>query len=262
MRYKYPRTYHTPDSEKSSDDDKRHKTDDHFINQDVVVTIKMDGENCLDGSTIINTIDGDMTIKYIVDNKVKTKVLSYNIEKGIEEYRNIIGYKCHDNEEEWYEIEDEYGNIIRLTSNHYVFLPIIGSYRKASLLNEDDSILLYNKISKIERVSKIENDSKKYDIQVDFNENFFGNNILVHNCTIYNDYIHARSLDSRIDSEDRRWVDAFRKSKIEGNIPDSYRICGENLFFRHTCSYDNLESMFYAFSIWDDDRCLSWDETQ
>lgn len=125
-RYKYPRTYHAFDSEKSSDDDKRHENDDHFHGQDVIVTIKMDGENT----------------------------------------------------------------------------------------------------------------------------------------TIYNDYIHARSLDSRIDSEDRRWVDAFRKSKIEGNIPESYRICGENLFYRHTCVYNDLESMFYAFSIWDGDKCLSWDETQ
>lgn len=117
-------------------------------------------------------------------------------------------------------------------------------------------------VSKIKRINKISNTSKKYDIQVDVNSNFFANGILVHNCTIYSDYIHARSLDSRIDSEDRRWIDAFRKSKIEGNIPDSYRICGENLFYRHTCVYDSLESMFYAFSIWDADRCLSWDETQ
>lgn len=82
------------------------------------------------------------------------------------------------------------------------------------------------------------------------------------NTTIYNDYIHARSLNSIIDSEDRRWIDYLRKSKIEGNIPETYRICGENLFYKHTCYYNDLKSMFYVFSIWDNDTCLSWDDTK
>lgn len=82
------------------------------------------------------------------------------------------------------------------------------------------------------------------------------------NTTIYNDYCHARSMDSKIDSEDRRWIDALRISKIEGNIPDSYRICGENMFYKHTIEYNDLKTMFYVFSIWDNDKCLSWDETK
>lgn len=82
------------------------------------------------------------------------------------------------------------------------------------------------------------------------------------NTTIYNDYCHARSVDSVIDSEDRRWIEFLRISKIQGNIPKNYRICGENLFYKHTCYYDNLKSMFYVFSIWDGDTCLSWEETK
>jgi hypothetical protein len=82
------------------------------------------------------------------------------------------------------------------------------------------------------------------------------------NTTIYNKSIHARSLNSLVDSEDRRWIDALRKSKIENNIIDSFRICGENLFYKHTCYYDDLESMFYVFSIWNGDKCLSWDDTK
>lgn len=82
------------------------------------------------------------------------------------------------------------------------------------------------------------------------------------NTTIYNDYIHARSLDSNVDTEDRRWIDAMRKSRIESNIPDSFRICGENMFYKHTCEYNNLDDMFYVFAIFDNDNCLSWDETK
>ena len=107
------------------------------------------------------------------------------------------------------------------------------------------------------------------DDKIQANDNhFIGKNVVVsikmdgENTTIYNDYIHARSLNSNIDSEDRRWIDALRKSKIENNIPDSYRICGENLFYKHAIYYDDLKSMFYVFSIWDNDVCLSWEETK
>lgn len=99
-------------------------------------------------------------------------------------------------------------------------------------------------------------------------DHFIGKQVVVsikmdgENTTIYNDHIHARSLNSNIDSEDRRWIDALRKSKIENNIPDSYRICGENLFYKHTVYYDDLKSMFYVFSIWDNVVCLSWEETK
>jgi hypothetical protein len=97
---------------------------------------------------------------------------------------------------------------------------------------------------------------------------FHGKNVIVsikmdgENTTIYNKTSHARSMDSQIDSEDRRWIEALRKSKIEGNIPDSLRICGENMFYKHTCKYEDLDSMFYVFSIWDGSKCLSWEETK
>ncbi len=45
-KYKYHRTPHLPFSEGATSDDKILKTDDHFYRmEDVVVTIKMDGEN-------------------------------------------------------------------------------------------------------------------------------------------------------------------------------------------------------------------------
>ena len=99
-------------------------------------------------------------------------------------------------------------------------------------------------------------------------DHFQGKNVIVSikmdgECfSIYNDMSHARSLNSGIDSEDRRWIESLRQSKIEGNIPDNFRICGENMFWKHTCFYDDLKSMFLVFSIWEGDKCLSWDETK
>lgn len=80
------------------------------------------------------------------------------------------------------------------------------------------------------------------------------------NTTMYRDYIHARSLDGR-GHPSRNWVKNYW-SQICGDIPEGWRICGENLFAKHSIAYDELESYFLGFSVWRDDNvCLSWAET-
>ena len=79
------------------------------------------------------------------------------------------------------------------------------------------------------------------------------------NTTMYRDHIHARSIDSR-HHESREWVKNFWAS-IAHEIPEGYRICGENVFAQHSIGYDKLPSYFMGFSIWNGDRCLGWDET-
>ena len=81
------------------------------------------------------------------------------------------------------------------------------------------------------------------------------------NTTLYQDYIHARSLDGR-HHPSRAWVKALHAS-IGRDIPQGWRICGENLYARHSIAYENLSSYFYLFSIWDrDNYCLNWAQTQ
>lgn len=80
------------------------------------------------------------------------------------------------------------------------------------------------------------------------------------NTTMYSDHIHARSIDSK-GGADRDWVKAFWAG-ISRDIPENWRICGENLWAKHSIHYTNLESYFLAFSIWDENNfCLSWDDT-
>jgi hypothetical protein len=79
------------------------------------------------------------------------------------------------------------------------------------------------------------------------------------NTTMYTDHIHARSVDSR-HHPSRDWVKNFWNS-LRMDIPNGFRICGENVYARHSVSYNNLETYFYGFSVWDGDRCLSWDNT-
>ena len=80
------------------------------------------------------------------------------------------------------------------------------------------------------------------------------------NTTIYPDsYTHARSIDSR-SHPSRSWVKNL-SAQMYGAVPKSWRICGENLWAKHSIGYDNLESYFLGFSIWNRNVCLNWDST-
>jgi len=80
------------------------------------------------------------------------------------------------------------------------------------------------------------------------------------NTSFYRNNLHARSLDSK-DHPSRHWIKSFHSS-IKHLIPNNWRICGENLFAKHSIFYNNLESYFLGFSIWDDRNvCLNWEKT-
>lgn len=80
------------------------------------------------------------------------------------------------------------------------------------------------------------------------------------NTTMYSDFIHARSIDSgNHPSRDR--VKAIW-GKIKHDIPQGWRLCGENLYAKHSIAYENLPGYFLLFSVWNEKNvCLSWDET-
>jgi hypothetical protein len=80
------------------------------------------------------------------------------------------------------------------------------------------------------------------------------------NTSMYRDYIHARSLDSK-NHPSRNWAKVLH-SNVCYDIPEGWRICGENLYAKHSIKYTELDSYFYVFSIWNDKNvCLSWEDT-
>jgi hypothetical protein len=96
---------------------------------------------------------------------------------------------------------------------------------------------------------------------------FSGKNVIVtekmdgENTSLYRGHIHARSMDSR-NHPSRNWLKRWH-ANMAHDIPEGWRICGENLYARHSIAYDDLLSYFYAFSIWDSENtCLSWEGTQ
>ena len=79
------------------------------------------------------------------------------------------------------------------------------------------------------------------------------------NTTMYSDNIHARSIDSR-NHPSRNWVKQLH-GEIAHMIPEGMRVCGENMYAKHSIAYDDLSSFFLVFNIWDGDLCLSWKDT-
>lgn len=80
------------------------------------------------------------------------------------------------------------------------------------------------------------------------------------NTTMYSDKYFARSIDS-VDHKSRHYVKGIW-SNIKHDIPNGWRICGENLYAKHSIFYDNLDSYFLVYSIWDENNnCLDVNET-
>lgn len=80
------------------------------------------------------------------------------------------------------------------------------------------------------------------------------------NTSLYRGGYHVRSLDSR-HHPSRDWLKAFHNT-FAHDIPEDWRVCGENLYARHSISYEELPSYFMGFSVWDEtNTALSWDDS-
>jgi hypothetical protein len=80
------------------------------------------------------------------------------------------------------------------------------------------------------------------------------------NTTIAKGRIYARSIDSK-DHPSRHWLkNTF--GYLTNILKEDVRICGENVFAQHSIAYKNLDSYFYAFSVWIKDYCLNWGATK
>jgi hypothetical protein len=104
------------------------------------------------------------------------------------------------------------------------------------------------------------------DLVADTVASFVGQRVIVsekmdgENTTLYRDHLHARSLDGR-HHPSRNWVKGLH-ARIAHDIPEGWRLCGENLYARHSIVYETLPSYFMLFSLWDaENRCLDWDST-
>lgn len=108
---------------------------------------------------------------------------------------------------------------------------------------------------------KTSDDKTLYDLS-----SFIGKEIVItlkldgENTTMMKDSFYARSLDSN-NHPSRNLVKGIW-GNIKHEIPDNWRICGENLYAKHSIEYNDLSSYFMVFSIWNEkNECLSVDDT-
>ena len=108
---------------------------------EVYISVKVHG--CVEANTIINTLEyGDLTIKEIVDKKLKCKIKSYDIEKNEIVYVSIDDYYLLKNDGEWYEVELEDGRKLLITGNNPVWMPELNCYRRTDELKIGDTLLI------------------------------------------------------------------------------------------------------------------------
>lgn len=83
------------------------------------------------------------------------------------------------------------------------------------------------------------------------------------NITMYNNYIHSRSLDFK-NHISRDWIKALH-GNIKYSIDKNLRICGENLYGKHSILYSELETYFYVFALYhknfNEHVCLDYNTT-
>lgn len=104
------------------------------------------------------------------------------------------------------------------------------------------------------------------DLRAVSTEMFIGKDVVVtekmdgENTTMSRELCHARSINSGR-HESRSWVKAFWQG-IRYQIPEGWRVCGENLYAKHSIAYNSLMSFFYCFSVWNEkNEALSWQDT-
>lgn len=81
------------------------------------------------------------------------------------------------------------------------------------------------------------------------------------NTSMYSDFIHARSIDSCRQQHESRDMVKRLHGNIKHMIPEGWRICGENMYAKHSIYYDDLESYFLGFAVYDENNVsLPWDD--
>ena len=164
-------------------------------------------------------------------------------------------------------IYDKWGNVI-LANGQRMIGELFFDESVQKILKQHNKLHLFTEYVKYPRTYHVYWSEGMHDDDRMYKDmsHFIGKEVVVttkldgENTSMYNNYIHARSIDSPSNFT-RNWVKGFH-AHISSEIPKGWRICGENMYAEHSISYKDLDTYFYGFSIWNDKNvCLSWDET-
>lgn len=114
---------------------------DSLMDERVVVTEKLEG--CVDETTLIDTLEyGKLSIKQIIDNCINCHIKSYDFDTDSVVYNKLINTSIKENINNWFELQLDNGKNIKITDNHYVWLPELKCWRQVKDLKEGDSVLI------------------------------------------------------------------------------------------------------------------------
>lgn len=98
-------------------------------------------------------------------------------------------------------------------------------------------------------------------------KSFLGKNVVIsekmdgETFSFYSDgYFHARSIDGRYHPSRSYAINTL--SNIVGLLPDGIRICGENLYAKHSIKYTNLPDYLQIFGVWEEELCWDWNSIE
>jgi RNA ligase (TIGR02306 family) len=118
-------------------------------------TEKLDG--CLDENTILETEDGEKSIKEVCETRYKGKIKSFDLDKNEIVWKNVLNHSIEENDpviktrlinklrpKHWYKIILENGKEIMLSENHEIWISNLLCWRRADELDSTEEFLLKN----------------------------------------------------------------------------------------------------------------------
>lgn len=180
----------------------------------------------------------------------------------------VIALPPHFDREERY---DKWGNVflangLRVRGELFFDESVQAILKQGGVLSQFTKCVKFPKISHLPWSEGVDERTDRVFSQEDVAKIFQGREVVVtekmdgENTSMYRDYIHARSLNSR-NHPSRNWVKNLH-ADLAYEIPDDWRVCGENVYAEHSIHYRGLPSFLLVFAIYNGkNECLSWDET-
>ena len=112
-------------------------------------------DECFPYNTNVITEFGEMKIGYIIENKLKINILSYNLKNKKLEYKPINRWIKKENSNYLLEIKTEDGNVLTCTPNHKIY--VNNEYIRADKIKQGDCLQKLSKsINKVESLEQTE----------------------------------------------------------------------------------------------------------
>jgi intein/homing endonuclease len=203
-------------------------------------------DESLSGETLITCEDNKkISIKDIVEKKLKVKVLTLNFKSNKEEFSDILNYFVYPCSKKCLEIEYICGNKIKkiqCTEDHKIYTKNRG-YVEAKYLNNKDKVMLcfenkikYEKIKKITEIAKIE---IVYDIETK-NHNFVANDMLVHNSHMISDYSWSSKISPMLGSHGYYQIVKIGVAMGKGHFNKGFN---DKKYINLMCPWDKAERL-------------------